>query len=235
MKIFIDPGHGGVWPKGDPGVVTKDGQKIESYYTWMYGNALVDSLQKEGFKAFLTRNQNEYKIPYSQRTKNAQAEDLLISLHFDTYLGGKRLIYYGQQEGSLRLAENIDSFFKSGDLRASTSSRFGRLYIDDAKCPSVLVEVDRIDKATLDEEVMKAFCEDIIQGIKKFIGQEVEEIDNSGQIEEEDNPKINTSFKRVFFVTPENESEEIPVERMSVVGDKLYIAPEKSWFQRKGG
>lgn len=231
MKIFVDPGHGGVWPKGDPGVVTQDGKKIESYYTWMYGNKLVNYLNKNGFKAVLTRNQDEYKIPYSDRTKNTQQGDLLISLHFDTYVGGKRLIYYGQQERSKELAEKIDEFFSSGDLRASTSSRFGRLYIDDAKCPAVLVEVDRIDKATLDEDAMKAFCEDILQGIKKFMGHEIESEDKSGQIEDEDRPQITTPFTRVFLVTPDNESQEIPVNRMSIVGDKLYIAPDKIWFE----
>lgn len=233
MKIYVDPGHGGVWPKGDPGVVSEDGQKIESRYTWLYANRLVSRLEKEGFKAQLTRTQDEYKIPYSDRTKDAKPEDILISLHFDTYLGGKKLIYYGQQVKSLRLAESIDTFFGSKDLRASTTSRFGRLYIDDAKSPAVLIEVDRIDRASLEESVMAAFCEDVVKGIKKFIGYEIEEVDNSGQIEEENSQesKINTPFKRVFLVKPDNETEEIPVNRMSLVGDKLYIAPDEIWFE----
>jgi len=229
MKIYIDPGHGGVWPNGDPGVVSENGQKIESYYTWKYANALQDFLENEGFQTELTRKQDEYKIPYSQRTSSATENDLLISLHFDTYLGGKKLIYYGKQEESLELAESIDKFFGSGDLRATSTSRFNGLYIDDSSSPSVLIEVDRIDKATLDEGTMKAFCEDVLRGIRLFLGEEdTTEHQNSGQIENDST--ITTSFKRVFLVSEDNSSQEIPVERMSIVGDKLYIAPSKEWF-----
>lgn len=232
MKVFVDPGHGGVWPNGDPGVVTEDRQKIESYYTWVYANRLVTELEKNGFNPVLTRNQDEYKIPYSQRTKDAKPEDVLISLHFDTYLGGKKLIYYGQKEKSLELAKNIDEFFGSNDLRETTTSRFGRLYIDDAASPSVLIEVDRIDKATLDEGTMKSFCRDVVNGLKKFVGYEISQSDNSGQIEgeEQENPGITTDFDRVFIVDKNNNSEEIPIDRMSLVGNKLYIAPGEEWF-----
>lgn len=229
MTIYIDPGHGGVWPKGDPGVVSEDGQKIESFYTWKYANALQNYLEERGFDTELTRKQDEYKIPYSQRTSSATEDDILISIHFDTYLGGKKLIYYGQQEESQELAESIDRFFASGDLRPSTSSRFGRLYIDDAVCPSVLVEVDRIDRASLEEAVVKSFCKDIAQGLDLFLGEEVDVEENSGQIDGDTG--INTPFKRVFIVSPTNNSVEMPVDRMSIVGDKLYIAPDAEWFE----
>ena len=232
MIIYVDPGHGGVWPNGDPGVVTEDGKKIESYYNWVYANHLVEHLERKGFDAKLTRTQDEYKIPYSDRTKNAKSRDILISLHFDTYIGGRRMIYYGQQERSRELAEKIDTFFGSNDLRASTTSRFGRLYIDDADSPSVLVEVDRIDRATLDKSFIAGFCEDITRGIESFIGYDVDETDNSGQIEEESPQKqIKTPFTRVFIVNQDNTSSEVPVNRMSIVGDKLYIAPDKIWFE----
>lgn len=229
MTIYIDPGHGGVWPKGDPGVVSEDGQKIESYYAWKYANALQDYLEDRGFDTELTRKQDEYKIPYSQRTSSATEDDVLISLHFDTYLGGKKLIYFGQQEESYELAEAVDKFFASGDLRASTSSRFGRLYIDDAKCPSILVEVDRIDRVTLEESVVRAFCVDIAKGLELFLGEEISVEENSGQVDGDEG--ISTSFKRVFIVSPTNNITEIGVDRMSIVGDKLYIAPNAEWFE----
>lgn len=227
MIIYIDPGHGGVWPDGDPGVVSEDGTKIESFYNWKYANKLQEVLIENGFMVELTRNQDEYKIPYSQRTSVAKKEDLLISLHFDTWMGGKKLIYYSSQGNSQDLAESIDEFFGSGDIRKTQSSRFGRLYIDDAKCPAILIEIDRIDRATLDDEVMMAFCKDILNGLKKYLGIGEDSEDNSGQIEGDDD--ISTPFKRVFIVDENNNSHEIPIERMSIVGDKLYIAPETGW------
>lgn len=228
MIIYIDAGHGGVWPNGDPGVVSQDGKKIESAYNFHYANKLADYLTDRGFAVSLTRDHDDYKIPYSQRTKDAKPHDLLISIHFDTYLGGKRLIYYSDHAFSKKLAENIDIFFSSKDLRASESSRFNGLYIDDANCPAVLVEVDRIDKASMEPSVVEAFCEDIYLGLQSYIGADIETPDNSGQIEEN---TFDTPFSRVFFVSPENETTEVPVERMSIVGDKLYIAPAAEFFE----
>lgn len=228
MIIYIDAGHGGVWPNGDPGVVSQDGKKIESAYNFRYANALADYLTSRGFDVKRTREQDEYKIPYSQRTRDAKPSDVLISLHFDTYLGGKRLIYYSDHAFSKKLAENIDLFFSSKDLRASSTSRFNGLYIDDANCPAVLIEVDRIDKASSEPSVINAFCEDVYLGLQSYLGADIETPDDSGQIEEE---AITTPFSRVFFVSPNNESTEVPVERMSIVGDKLYIAPAAEFFE----
>lgn len=227
MIIYIDPGHSGVWPNGDPGVVSTDGKKIESHYTWRYANYLKCVLRNNGFMVELTRNQDEYKIPYDKRTSLAKKEDLLISLHFDTYMGGKKLIYYSSQGNSQDFAEDIDEFFGSGDIRKTQTSRFGRLYIDDAKCPAILIEVDRIDRATLDETVMDGFSQDVLYGINKYLGVRETPENNSGQIEGDSD--ITTSFRRVFVIDEHNNSRELPVERMSIVGDKLYIAPEKGW------
>lgn len=230
MIIYIDPGHGGVWPKGDPGVVSQDGEKIESYYNWIYANALQDYLQRRGVESELTRDDDVYKIPYSQRTHKQTSRDLMVSIHFDTYLGGKKLIYYSTNEESKRLAESVDRFFGSGDLRSSLSSRFNGLYIDDADCPAILIEVDRIDRASLEKSVINAFCEDVYLGIKDFIDEDIAHVeDASGEIEGD--KEIKTEFTRVFLVSPENESVELPVERMNIVGDKLYIAPEKEFFE----
>jgi N-acetylmuramoyl-L-alanine amidase len=229
MKIYIDPGHSGVWPKGDPGVVSQDGTKIESYYNWMYANALKNHLDKKGFLTELTREQDEYRIPFSQRTNKALPRDLLISLHFDTFQGGRKMIYYSQKTESLKLAEHIDKFFQSNFIRQTTTSRFGRLYIDDAKCPAVLVEVDRIDRATLDTGVVNSFCQEMENGIRSYLGQDIVTEENPGEIDGDNN--IRTPFTRVFMVTPDNQSKEIPIERMSIVSDKLYFAPKKEWFE----
>lgn len=226
-KIFIDPGHGGVWPKGDPGVVTPDGKKIESYYTWLYANTLKMVLSSSGFNVELTRKDDVNKIPYSQRTSGVSKTDILISLHFDSYIGGKRLIYYaGQTEKggvraeSIKLAEALDSHLKTGDIRNSTSSRFGRLYIDDSRGPAVLVEVDRIDRADSSEEARLDFANKILFGLRKFLG-----IEDSigGVVDPEEEEIFNTPFQRVFVIEDGIERQ-LDISRMSIVGDKLYIA-----------
>ena len=203
--IIIDAGHGGVWPNGDPGAVW-DG-KVESHYAFLYANALSAYLESFGMETKLTRTQDEYKTPFKERTSGAKPGDLFISIHFDTVYG-QRLVYYAGENDtydSIGLATRLASSLKC-KVVSSTESRFGRLYIDDAKCQSVLVEVAPINEASSKEEDVTAFCKKVYEALK---------------------PKVSTPFKRVFLVDKDNVSKELPVERMSIVGDKLYIAPQK--------
>lgn len=200
MNIIIDAGHGGRWPQGDPGVVS--GDKIESWYAYMYANALFDYLSSRGFSAVRTRTQDVTKTPLRERTRMSKPGDLFISLHFDS-VNGSRLIYYSKHPESKKLAEDMDQFFQSRKIIPSTSSRFGGLYIDDARCPAILIEIDRITDATDDAAYIRNFCETVEKGINRYIGKEM-------------------PFSRVFLVTPYG-TEELEVEKMSIVGNKLYV------------
>jgi N-acetylmuramoyl-L-alanine amidase len=232
MRIIIDPGHGGVWrpepPKGDPGVVTADGKKIESYYTWIYSKAVKEIFEKSGFDVVLTREHDEYTVPLTERTKFAKEGDLFISIHFDSYIGGRRMIYFAGQNqkiraDSIKLAEAVDKHLKTGDLRPSTSSRFGRLYIDDNKCPSILVEVDRIDRADSSVEARLEFANLLLLGVKEYLGITG---DAGGAIDNDELPAFSTPFQRVFIIE-DGVQTQLSIERMSIVGDKLYIAVKK--------
>lgn len=234
MKIIIDPGHGGVWrptpPRGDPGVVTPDGKKIESHYTWIYALTVKDVFEKAGFEVVMTREHDEYTTPLRDRTKLSSPGDLFISIHFDTYVGGKKLIYFAAQNqqissDSVDLAKSIDRHLQTGDLRPSTSSRFGRLYIDDNKCPAILVEVDRIDKADASMDARLDFANRLLVGVREYLGITD---DSSGVIDESELPPFNTPFQRVFIVEGNHEYQ-LDIERMSIIGDKLYIALKSAY------
>lgn len=219
MKIIIDPGHGGRWrpnpPKGDPGVVSIDGTKVESAYNFMYATTLREVLVKAGFDVVMTRDHDEHTIDNRLRTKETTQDSLMISLHFDTWQGGKRLIYYAAlnpqiSEASLKLAEAIDKHVKTGDIRKSTSSRFSRLYIDDSKGAAVLIEVDRIDRADDSEAARTDFANKVLAGINEYLGKKTQLFD--------------TPFQRVFVIENGEQRQLTNIERMSIVGDKLYIA-----------
>lgn len=202
MRIYIDAGHGGRWPKGDPGVVSSDGSKLESGYTFLYSNVLCDYLSGRGFSVVKTRDQDLTKTPLNDRTRPTKSEDLFISLHFDALTGGK-MIYYSTNPQSKKFATDMDSFFGSNKILPTSASRFGGLYIDDAHCPAILIEIARIEDAKDDKQTILAFCEMVEKGIKRFLGQEL-------------------PFSRVFLVHPDA-TEELLVDKMSLVGDKLYI------------
>ncbi len=74
--IIIDPGHGG----HDPGAVHKDAKEAE--ITLAVGIELRKILEKAGFNAILTREDNRY-LTLEERPKLASARggDLFISLH----------------------------------------------------------------------------------------------------------------------------------------------------------
>ena len=229
MKIVIDPGHGGRWrpspPRGDPGVVTPDGEKIESHYNWLYAQTLRDVLQKAGFEVVMTREHDNYTVDNRERTRATEPGDLFISIHFDSVVGGRRMIYFAGlnnalRDDSLKFAKEVDAHLKTKDLRSSTTSRFGRLYIDDAKCPAILIEVDRIDRADGSVGARLEFANNVLSGIMDYLG--VFELPG-GVIDEDEIPVFATPFQRVFVI--ENGTErQLDISRMSIVGDKLYIA-----------
>lgn len=232
MKIFIDPGHGGVWrpnpPKGDPGVVTPDGKKIESHYTFLYACTLRDVLEAAGFHVVMTRDHDEYTVDNALRTVGTQRDDLFIALHFDTWSGGKKLIYYaglvdkhGLHEDSLKLAKALDKHLQTNDIRSSTTSRFGRLYIDDAHCPSVLIEIDRIDRADDSMTARLEFSNLVLQALREHLNIK----ERPGGEVDSPTKTFNTPFQRVFIIDENNVQKQLTnIDRMSIVGDKLYIA-----------
>lgn len=211
MKIVIDPGHGGRWrptpPPGDPGVVY--GDKLESYYNFQYALSLKKELEKAGYTVVMTRDHDDYTVPNIERTRSTVSGDLFISIHFDSNIGGKKLIYYAglrDSEESKRLALSVDKYLGTRDIRSSTSSRFGRLYIDDAKCPAILIEVDRIDNADNSPSAKGSFSEKVLRGINDYLNK----------------PQFDTPFQRVFVIE-DGVERQLDIEKMSVVGDKLYI------------
>ncbi|MFM8454693.1 MAG: N-acetylmuramoyl-L-alanine amidase [Gammaproteobacteria bacterium] len=79
--IMIDPGHGG----RDPGAIGKYGSK-EKDITLSIAKFLQTELQKQGYKALLTRQKDRF-IPLAERVNRARKEEamLFISLHADAF------------------------------------------------------------------------------------------------------------------------------------------------------
>jgi len=210
MRIILDAGHGGV----DPGAISKDGKKREKDYTLEYEEFLSTYLSNSGFKVIKTRI-TDTNTPFHARTSIAHPEDLFISIHFDedSYYGGGSSIYYAnyyktaeqRMADSKRLADDEQIYLLTNRVTGSTTSRFQRLYIDDNACPAILIEVTSIDKADNSEKAMSEFSQKVLSGINKYRG---------------------LAFNRVFIVNKDNTMIEVEIERMSIVGDKLYIAPK---------
>lgn len=155
--LCLDPGHGDTRgaPNYDPGAVFGERHEAEAALEMALTCKFVLS---DAWNVFLTRNglgggkpSLEGRVQFARRV-GAVA---FVSIHFDIQ-GGPSLVYYSPNAASKALADEAGRAFGYGQAfeRPSSSSRFGRLYIDDfdptdtpTTRPAVLLEVGPIDKA----------------------------------------------------------------------------------------
>lgn len=142
MRLFIDPGHGG----HDPGTVSPDGVR-ESDAALATGLTLKWLTARRGMPVLLSRSTDVY--PGLTTRTRAAAEwgaDVFVSVHYDSP-GGRSLLYYSaaadRRNDSERLARRM-AVILGVPAVPSVQSRFGRLYIDDARMPALVWEVDPI-------------------------------------------------------------------------------------------
>jgi N-acetylmuramoyl-L-alanine amidase len=155
--LCLDPGHGDTRgaPNYDPGAIVGERHEAEAALEMALTCKYVLS---DAWNVFLTRNGLGGGKPSLQgrvqfaRTVRAVA---FVSIHYDIQ-GGSSLVYYAPNATSKALADEAGRAFGYGEpfVRPSSSSRFGRLYIDDfdptntaITRPAVLLEVGPLDQA----------------------------------------------------------------------------------------
>ena len=107
--IVIDPGHGGT----DTGC-SRNGV-MESEINMQIANRLAGKLQGMGFETLLLREDDMTDVSLEERVERAEAEkaDIFVSIHQNAYeedvddIQGIETWYYGESEGSRRLAELV--------------------------------------------------------------------------------------------------------------------------------
>ncbi len=115
--VVIDPGHGGE----DPGAVGSSGTKEKTVALGIAKKMQKDLNQQQGFKAFLTR-ENDYFVPLRQRWKIAKEydADLFVSIHingsFDRRKNGAEIYCLSQTGASQEAARILASKENASDL-----------------------------------------------------------------------------------------------------------------------
>ena len=166
--IVIDPGHGGEDPGTKAFGITEKDAAFTTSLTLKY------LLIQKGAKVYLTRY-GDYRPAYHERTNLARkvGADAFISIHYD-YPLGHTMVYWAAEKRrrgpSKRLAEEIAKQLGTDIIRPSTSSRFGRLYIDDTPVhvATVLVEVDKIQNYIPSRRWRIRKANQIIAGLENF-------------------------------------------------------------------
>jgi len=147
MRLFIDAGHGGQ----DPGTVDPKRGLAEKELTLDMALALKWLAVKRGIAVGLSRAGDSYPA-LTERTRTARTfqADLFVSVHFDSP-GGRSMLYYSgaadKRNDSKQLVRRVAAIMRL-PFESSATSRFGRLYIDDAVMPALLWEVDAVDRAS---------------------------------------------------------------------------------------
>ncbi len=181
--IVLDPGHGG----NDPGTVVKKKYKTGTRLITENEAALSLALtikfllltENPNWKVYLTRKSQTERPTYYARTSLAERvnADAFVSVHFNSP-GTYAMLYYAaedpiQRELSRVFAKKIyyqdTEHFKH--ILPSTSSRFGRLYIDNVAVgiPSILVEMDAIDNYQHTKKYRVAIARKVVNGIVKYL------------------------------------------------------------------
>lgn len=175
--IVIDPGHGGT----DTGC-SRNGV-MESEINMQIANRLAGKLQGMGFETLLLREDDMTDVSLEERVERAEAEkaDIFVSIHQNAYeedvddIQGIETWYYGESEGSRRLAELVHqgAVEKTGAVDRGVQNEQELYVLKNTSMPACLIETaflsSRSDRSSIvTGDYQEQLAEGIAQGINTY-------------------------------------------------------------------
>ncbi|MGX5377031.1 N-acetylmuramoyl-L-alanine amidase [Ligilactobacillus sp. LYQ135] len=172
--IVIDAGHGG----DDSGALSRDGQD-EKKYTLKYSKQLAEKLRQKGARVYMTRT-NDKTVSLSKRPELAEKvhADAFISFHFDSSpqdntASGFTTYYYHKNNGSLRLAKDVNSQLDSVGIDNRGVAYGNFLVLRDNDRPAILLESgyinsDRDFSMISDKNYQNKVTSDVAKGLELY-------------------------------------------------------------------
>lgn len=194
--ILIDPGHGGM----DGGAKSKNGT-IEKNINLEISKELKNLLEKEGYKVYLTREEDVSLDEIKGSVKKKKVDDLnrrcemkketncdmFLSIHLNMYSDSRSKgaqVWYSDFPKSRELAEALHESFranldKSNARLPKSAGRQYKILRDKYENPSVIVECGFLsnpkEEALLKTtEYQQKIAESIAKGIKTYYDREKE-------------------------------------------------------------
>ncbi len=174
--IVIDPGHGG----NDPGAIGYSGthEKVQALRA---SYMLLRELEKEGFKVYLTRSNDQYINLYERANlANEIGADLFISMHLNahtkTSVKGVEVLYspYSSKGSSLATSIQTQLVRTLGAINRGIVPRPNLIVLRETKMPAALVEIGFLsnpdeEKLLLKDSYLNQAATAIKNGIINFL------------------------------------------------------------------
>ena len=172
--IVIDAGHGG----SDSGALSTTGNE-EKTYTLRYAKQLAHKLRQKGARVYMTR-ESDKTVSLSKRPLLAERvhADAFISFHFDSSpkdntASGFTTYYYHKNNGSFRLAKDINSQLKALGIDNRGVDFGDFLVLRDNTQPAVLLESgyinsDRDFSMISDKNYENQVTTDVVKGLQLY-------------------------------------------------------------------
>ena len=159
-RIFIDPGHGGE----DEGC-SRD-NVLESQVNLEIANRLSGKLNILGYETVLVREDNDTQLSLEERVQKAQAgnADMYVSIHqnacdeTESEISGIETWYYGETEGSRRLAQLVHkgAVGHTGAFDREVRDTEELFVIREAGVPACLIETGFLSNRTELKRALKS-------------------------------------------------------------------------------
>ena len=186
MRIYVDPGHGGV----DPGAIGRDpAEAREADIVWAVALALIAELERRGSEVKLSRlfGRTHARIPLADRAAQANSwrADLFLSIHCNSFASstanGVEVLHFGSERGRA-LAESIRASMAANGLIGpgtlfrdrGLKLRPGLAVLRLTRMPAVLVELPFVSNRSnlsklLDGKVQVRFAHAVARGATAFV------------------------------------------------------------------
>ncbi|HBA49822.1 MAG TPA: N-acetylmuramoyl-L-alanine amidase [Lachnospiraceae bacterium] len=172
--IIIDPGHGGT----DTGC-SREGV-MESEINMQIANRLAGKLEGLGFETLLLREDNTTDVSLDERVARAEAEkaDIFVSIHQNAYdedvdeVKGIETWYYGESEGSRRLAELVHqgAVEKTGAVDRGIQNDQELYVLKNTSIPACLIETAFLSSRSDRNDIVSGEYQDLVaEGIAQGI------------------------------------------------------------------